>query len=1440
MSNAEEMVKGLSSDLYEKTGLYFSYESLSPSVLSKILVKNVVFFDSGDNTVLSVKKTSIDYNIFKLARGNISDGIKSFVIDGIDLNLTEVLKLKEHFAGGKAQKKDFNLNELYEKIPKNVKLKNIHLNYESDAVRTVVSVRDFEFEPNSLKNAVNFDINSNVKLELPSLKQKISFRSRFYGILNQNLENSSLNIKISNLTNGIYSINRLNFFLAYSQKVLDMHLIQAETPCALGADYRFDSKDLNIQFRTKDFYPAAFLNSNSGRKELKKISNLMLNTDTIVKLNFEDKSIDYISDSDIYLPSEIIPQGAALTFSLFGDENQVELDSFHLEGPRLSLDMKLNYEYEKMKLSGFAGLPYFILANGKSLSTEVYIDAQEKGFMIFSPQLFIGEKSLSSIQLNFIPQEDSFYYDFEASDFSHAEDEGPGIIRLNGNFMSKTRYAESNVTLQNLCAGSLLDFASQFKDQEQTELLNRLSGILEDIMFSGDIYLSSDFKSISYNVPYIIAADAKKNNFAIMLSFGGNEQSLSLNRLSAIFGKMNISASASFDMDRSAKNMIFLLDLASGGIPYHFSGTLMKDYLYVSGDYSTEFSLNLLKKGGLSGYFICENLPLVYNDITAVLTSRSNLSYSKDDGPEILLNHFELEAAGANYKVMPKIALSGNITRYGAIFDSFGYSDMYSSLAGNADFAFDYNQGIFNSIGLNIRLNNPVNEEAVNLTMNASNPEAAPLSLDMLKNSIYFDLQMQLVNFNLNHFFVKNDNNHLSASLFASGTVNHPYVSLNLDNLSMMQGGKVLTAKGLAILEDRNFSVQSLNISKGKMEISDISADFSLTDMTGSARGDFLTYIIGKSIDIPFEITFTNPVIPEGKFLPDAFMVNLSSKEVGGSFIKKPFPFSLSLMYDNHNFNFFTSENIGLYGLYTADKYLDISYNNNNFASFKLTGSALEKRDIHVSDININLAEAFSYFNFDFFFNYTNGMMTGNIDLTGTAADPDLTGSLLITEPEFIFNLITNQKLNAPYSHIEIANNEINLIETPYFLKKTPKLTIAYSVFLNRLSFDHLDVFVKSLKGERIPGKLDAGKFVVKSDIEADLSFLFEGGTLDVEGSIKGDGTSFTTSMDKFLGNKPKKEKKGKGKKAASQGMGLKIRTDLDIQLGNHATFILDPLLRAVLVPNSRLGLLVDTEDDVYAIEGDVGVRSGDISYLNRNFYIKNGRIKFNPDELLNPLVTLRAETRERDSKNRNVKISMTVDRQYLQDLNPRFTSDPIKSENEIRNILGQIAIADSSNDRGLSATNFILAAGDYAIQSSLGRKIENSLREILNFDIFSVRTNVLQNTVNYSMARNSSASKEVFAIGNLLDNSTVYMGKYLNNSIYVDAMLHLTLDDTVQSYNELLASGSNLVFQPELGMELESPFVNIRWSVAPDIKALMNQQFKPSSALTLSWKFSF
>ena len=163
--------------------------------------------------------------------------------------------------------------------------------------------------------------------------------------------------------------------------------------------------------------------------------------------------------------------------------------------------------------------------------------------------------------------------------------------------------------------------------------------------------------------------------------------------------------------------------------------------------------------------------------------------------------------------------------------------------------------------------------------------------------------------------------------------------------------------------------------------------------------------------------------------------------------------------------------------------------------------------------------------------------------------------------------------------------------------------------------------------------------------------------------------------------------------------------------------------------------------------------------------------------------------------------------------------------------ILGNIASADSD-----SVGSLVLSGVDYGVQVTLLRRLENALRDLCNFDIFSIRTTLLQNSIRQGFNMNTGNEKGSL-ISNLFDNSTVYIGKYFGSSIYVDALMHWTYDETRSTLSD--SSGGGLVFQPEIGLELESPFANIRWSFAPDLGELQ-QSWVQSTSITLSWRLTF
>ncbi|MDE5798039.1 MAG: hypothetical protein K2H73_03330, partial [Treponemataceae bacterium] len=113
--------------------------------------------------------------------------------------------------------------------------------------------------------------------------------------------------------------------------------------------------------------------------------------------------------------------------------------------------------------------------------------------------------------------------------------------------------------------------------------------------------------------------------------------------------------------------------------------------------------------------------------------------------------------------------------------------------------------------------------------------------------------------------------------------------------------------------------------------------------------------------------------------------------------------------------------------------------------------------------------------------------------------------------------------------------------------------------------------------------------------------------------------------------------------------------------------------------------------------------------------------------------------------------------------------------------------------------------------------------------------TNFLQNVVKVNTDRNFADRRTSFS--NYFDNSAVYIGKYFGSSLYADALMHWTYDETKSGDS---GSVGNLVFQPEFSLEMASPFVNIRWGIAPNIEAIQNNLWVPSTSITLSWKFSF
>ena len=202
----------------------------------------------------------------------------------------------------------------------------------------------------------------------------------------------------------------------------------------------------------------------------------------------------------------------------------------------------------------------------------------------------------------------------------------------------------------------------------------------------------------------------------------------------------------------------------------------------------------------------------------------------------------------------------------------------------------------------------------------------------------------------------------------------------------------------------------------------------------------------------------------------------------------------------------------------------------------------------------------------------------------------------------------------------------------------------------------------------------------------------------------------------------------------------------------------------------------------------------------------------------------------------------MIIENQPLLSFVPRFESTPGLTQLEIYTILGQNLYNIQNGDMDM-AQRFILASStdiftqfvansDVLAQILYFRQFERSVRRFLNLDMLSIRTRFIQNAVVSSGTTmfGTYPVDRINRVGNYFDNTTVFIGKYVGQDMFIQGTLTLRYDE-----NSPVLGGLKL--EPDIGIELQSPFVNIRWGFFPYHP---QNWWVNDNSITLTWNRSF
>ncbi len=454
---------------------------------------------------------------------------------------------------------------------------------------------------------------------------------------------------------------------------------------------------------------------------------------------------------------------------------------------------------------------------------------------------------------------------------------------------------------------------------------------------------------------------------------------------------------------------------------------------------------------------------------------------------------------------------------------------------------------------------------------------------------------------------------------------------------------------------------------------------------------------------------------------------------------------------------------------------------------------------------------------------FQDGKAYGSLAVSGSPSNPDWNGYLATNSHTATIGYIPST-LTLPNVLFTAEGKDIELHP---FTVQAGKQRATISGSLN----------LEDLKLRELALSIDVDK---KTGLDFDYDFDTLG--LGIDGTVFGNFNIYLNeTMIELSGNiKTQKTAVTMVERSKSDGESSNtiLNVDLEVETGRDVKFLWPdesfPILLAVAAPGSILKINVDGRSQRSLVSGDIKIRGGEIYYLQRSFYITSGSIVFNEaDGRFDPVLQVEAKLRDVDPTGERVDIYLSIPESPLSKFSPTFTSSPYMSDQEIVGVLaGNFIPTNIDGNRNLISA--VSSVADFGIrQIDQVNNAVKRVREALNLDILTVRTQFIQNVVLYQYSYFFGQQEQAAPLITLFDNTTVTFGKTIFSNLYVQALFRLTTDPpsfTKVNQNDIV------FFESEFGLEWDTPFFLFSLSIRPELNDPMS--LLRNTYLGFSWRY--
>ena len=1067
--------------------------------------------------------------------------------------------------------------------------------------------------------------------------------------------------------------------------------------------------------------------------------------------------------------------------------------------------------FDNLRVNGDLGFDHFSLSGNDSITADFEILTRRNEIQMYSETIIVAQTQINDFDLILIPSRNDIAAVFSCS----AENEG--VIAMDALYDKNQKQLEASLSLKKLSLYEITEYISPFSD---FIALPSVSGRnLKKSFIDADIFVQTDTDNIVYNAPNITLTFADKTGrFAV----SGTDKRLTLSEGVLTFDKENelfISSNINFS---DPKDLFFDLNAGFKDLTWNVEGQILdRSTLIVRDPNGLNIYGNTSSTGELSGYIEGRDYPLLINSKTFYVNLYGALRYVSADFWNFDITRFAISDpnAGGTGEVFK---ISGSADQDGASFREIVYGDSVGLLAGSADFRWDsdfsYVQFTANITdgreigehyfidgsvkGKNVDINASVSDLHLNRYVKNINPLLLSADMKLSWNSIdsfEADIDVKSLRTRINE-----------ETLFASVNVNLNNDELRISNLRMDAAGIKGTMPEFKVNRSEGFARARADISGKAAEKnveSRIDIDFNFMQV------DSWTEIARVLDDFSGTLAFVN--VRFGEKTADDIVFKFAGNR--GAF----------------------SVHGGIRDMLRLEMESDGTFYAGLSSPFPIQGTVIgeySKGTINADCGNffLDLSSLYSLFSRTDDFDITGGYIRGNMKFRGPVLNPEMHGT----------GTASSMRFRVPgYISEDLCPTPFTVAAEGYEMTFGPVVTAVGSgggsisgwLFFENWRPVKIGLDVKVPQESPIPYDFNITGFLAEGKASGNVAVNVD----NINFLIEIDGTIFTNNTDLGINMDDLGSGSGGGHNMYSTSIDLTITTGSIVEFKWPAN---NPIIRASPETGTVIAISSDTLTGQFSINSDVKIRSGELFYVNRNFFIRQGSIIFKETESnFNPMFSVRADIRDRVDAG-PVVISMIVDNQPLLKFNPRFESSPSLTQLEIYSILGQnfgVAQGEENSDQAnrflLTSTTDVLThligTSDVLSQFVFFRQFERQVRDTLRLDMFSVRTRFLQNlAVSGTTGFGQTPVDRSNRVGNYFDNTSVFIGKYIGKHMFISGMLTARYDE-----NSNFLGGVRI--EPDIGIELDSPFVNIRWDFFP-----YNPQnwWVTDHSITLSWSMSF